>query len=179
MSTEKDETKAQTAADAADPINNPYLADATERINRVRAVLEGFRKAATPLTPAQLRAARSITVEGLQKAARLAEEQPNICGDLAEVGKLVDTTHFLMAYEGLREQALFLLRDVDQVIDQCKYEASKYTQGVYRMVKAYAVSATAPSKAQAQVEIMKPVFGRRRRPKPAPPADPDAPAVKK
>jgi hypothetical protein len=171
--------KARAAAAAADPNNNPYLEDATERINRLRTVLDGFRKATLPLTPAQLRAARKITVEGLQKAARFAEEQPNVCGDLADVEKLVDQTQFLMAYEGLREQALFLLRDVDQVIDQCKFEAAKHTQGLYRIAKTYAVSAAAPTKVQAQVEILKPVFGRRRRPKPAPPADPDAPAVKK
>ena len=78
MSTEKDETKARAAAEAADPIINPYLEDATERINRVRLVLDGFRKPAPPLAPPQLRIARKVTVEGLQQAARVAEEQPRI-----------------------------------------------------------------------------------------------------
>jgi hypothetical protein len=45
---------------------------------------------------------------------------------------------------------------------------------MYRIAKAYAVSAPKGNQVQAQVEVMQRAFGRRRRAKPAPPADPEA-----
>ena len=177
MSDVKDVRKAGAVALAAEPEVNPYAADALERINRVRAVLDGFPKTLNlpPVTASELGSAKRITADALATAARFAEEQPNVGGDLSNVPKLRDGADFLTAYEGLREQAIFLLKDIDQFIVQCKLETATYARGLYRMARTYAVSATAPIKAQAQVEIMKPVFGRRRRPKSAP-ADPDTSA---
>jgi hypothetical protein len=176
MSEEKDMKNTPAVALAAEPDVNPYSADALERINRVRAVLDGFPKSPVlpSLTPGQLGIAKRITVEALAQAARLAEERPNLGGDLADVPKLRDATHFLLAYEGLRERAFFLLRDLDQLIAECKVDASKYARGLYRIAKAYAESAPKGNQVQAQIEVMRPAFGRRRRAKPAPPADPEA-----
>jgi hypothetical protein len=177
----KIETESGSAAVAPEPNVNPYLTDALERMERLSAILDGFPKAADlpRLTPAEVGAARRVTVEALQQAARFAEERPNIAGDLADVAKLNDATHFLMAYEGLREKAYFFLRDLDQILIQCKSDAAKYARGLYRMAKAYAASSPKATQVQTQVEVMKPAFGRRRIARPAKPADPDAPAVKK
>ena len=157
--------------------DNPYLADAQERIKLVRAVLEGFPKTLVmpPLTRGTLASAKKITVEALSQAARFAEEQPGIGGDLADVAKLRDGANFVSAYEGLREQVFVLLRDIDEHLVQCKLDAATYARGLYRMARVYAASAPTANKVHAQVAIMKPVFGRRpARPKPAPPADTEA-----
>ena len=180
MSTEKEKNDTIAALDVTDPAGNPYLTDALERMERLRTVLDGFPKATGPrLTPGHVRSARRITVEALQQAERFATEQPNIAGDLADVKKLRDTTHFLLAYEGLREAAILLLRDVDQFILHRKYDASKYALGMYRVIKTYAANEPETQRMQGQVDLMQPHFGRPRRSKPALPADPDAPAVKK
>jgi hypothetical protein len=180
MNEENDVRRTGTVALAAEPEINPYTADAQERINRARAVLEGFPKtlALPPLTGGALSSAKRITAGALAQAARFAEEQPNIGGDLADVAKLRDGANFLTAYEGLREQAFYLLRDIDELLVQCKLETAKYARGLYRMARTYAASAPKASKVHAQVEVMRPVFGNPpRRSKPAPPAD--AEAVKK
>jgi len=180
MSTEKEKIDTVAALDATDPAGNPYLADALERIERLRTVLEGFPKSpGKRLTPGQLRSARRITVDALQQAERFAVEQPNIAGALADVGKMRDTAHFLLAYEGLREKSILHLRALDQFILQRKYDASRYALGLYRVIKTYAANEPDSDQMQGQVDIMQPLFGRPRRSKPALPADPDASAVKK
>ena len=169
------------AATADEATINPYLADAIDRVNRLRAVLEGFPKLSSgepPVTPSERRIATVTTVEGLEQAALFAEEQPNVGGELADVRKLRDKIHFLLAYERLREQALFFLGDIDQTIIRQKVEGAKYARGLYRMAKAYATSAPG-QRLQSKVAVMKQTFGITPRRKPNPPADPDAPAVKK
>jgi len=171
MSDQKD---VKPVAHAAEPEINPYAADAQERINRVRAILEGFPKTLDlpPLSAGKLSSANKITAEALAQAARFAEGQPNIAGALADVKKLRDGSDFLSAYAGLREQVFVLLNNIDEYLVQCKLDTAKYARGLYRMARTYAASAPTANDVHAQVEIMRPSFGRPavRRVKPAPPA---------
>jgi hypothetical protein len=180
MNDEKAVTKAGPAAEADESNTNPYFADALERRNRLRAILDGFPKAdltAPPLTPAERRMASMTTVEGLEQAALFAEEEPNVGGELADVKKLRDIINFLLAYEGVREQAVFVFGDLDQTVVRAKLDGAKYARGLYRMAKAYAASAPA-QRLNSKVAVMKQLFGVNRRTKPAV-APSDAETVKK
>jgi hypothetical protein len=186
MSTEKDvkavNQVAPAAAVAADEPNaNPYAADALDRKNRLRALLEdlpNFDRSLPPVTSSQRRLATLTSVESLEQAALFAEEVPNVGGELSDVKKLRDKINFLLAFEGVREQALFLLADIDQVIVREKVEGAKYARGLYRMLQAYAVSAP-NQRLQSKIKAMRYAFGFERRRKPAPPADEEIPAETK
>ena len=169
-----EQKEVKPAVRAAEPEINPYAADAQDRINRVRAVLEGFPRTLDlpPLSAGKLSSANKITAEALAQAARFAEDQPNIAGELANVPKLRDGSDFLSAYAGLREQVFVLLTNIDELMVQCKLETATYARGLYRMARTYAASAPTANDVHAQIEIMRPSFGRpaTRRVKPAPPA---------
>jgi hypothetical protein len=65
----------------------------------------------------------------------------------------------------VREQALFLLGDLDETIIREKLEGARYARGLYRVAKACAESAPA-KRLQSKVQVVRKTFGFERSRKP-------------
>lgn len=130
------------AAAADDPAINRYIAEALELVNRIRAIAALFPEESEPrrLRPSDLRLANITSAEALEQAAVLAEAAPNVGGSLANVHGLRDTINYLFANAKVREEAVTLLRRIDNTLARKKLRAVKLARALYQVAKVYAAS---------------------------------------
>lgn len=117
---------------------NRFTPDAQDRMTRLRAMASEFPDDVNPkpLTPADVRLARSTSVAALENAAVLAEAAPNVGGAAAtDVEELRDAIAFELAYSGVRDEARALARRIDLAILRRKLKAAKAARGLYRVAK--------------------------------------------
>ncbi|HEY0160425.1 MAG TPA: hypothetical protein VGF28_24270 [Thermoanaerobaculia bacterium] len=172
-------TPTGAAATADEPVSNRYMADALEQVGRLRMIRELFpdEPDARELTPHEIRLANVTRVEALEEAATFAQAQPNVGGSLSNVEALHDTIQFVLAYERVRGEAMKVLRHIDRAILRRKLKGVRLARGLYVVAKAYAAR-VADESAKTHVQLMQRSLVRRRKTKPAPPADPEATAKK-
>jgi hypothetical protein len=173
MSTNENDIKAA----AEEPVANRYTPDAQERIARLRAMAADFpqEKDPRPLTPAEIRLARSTSAVSLEKAAVLAEAVPGMPTTVPETAELRDAAAFEIAYGSVADEARAFARKIDMEIVRRKLKAAKVTRSIYRLGKGY-VTLDAGDAVRPHVEEIKRTLVPRRR-KSA--SAPDETAVKK
>lgn len=150
---------------------NKFTPDAQERIARLRAVAAEFPDDAEPrpLTPAEIRLARTTSVATLENGAVLLEAAPTISG-VADVVELRDAIAFELAYGGVRDEARALARRIDLAILRRKLKASKAARGLYRMAKGFVTMDAGDAVRPHVAELKRSLRARRRRRTAAAPA---------
>ena len=153
------------------PVANQFSRDAQERMARLRAMASEFPDASEPrpLTPAEIRLARSTSPAALEKAAVFAEAAPGV-GNAVDVTELREAIAFELAYGGVRDEARVTARRVDHAILRKKLKAVKLARGLYRVGKGY-VTLDSGDSFKPHVRDMRNTLVRPRRRKSAPPAD--------
>jgi hypothetical protein len=118
---------------------NRFTPDAQERMTRLRAMAEAFPDETDPrpLTPADVRLARTTSLATLENAAVFVEAAPAVAGAVADVVELRDAIAFELAYGGVRDEARALARRIDLAILRRKLKAAKAARGLYRVAKGY------------------------------------------
>jgi len=148
---------------------NKFTPDAQERMTRLRTMAAEFPDEVDPkpLTPAELRLARSTSAAALENAAVLVEAAPAV-GDAvaADPVELRDAIAFELAYGGVRDEARVLARRIDLAIARRKLKAAKAARGLYRVAKGV-VTVDAGDSVRPHVTEMKQALRGRRRKKPA------------
>jgi hypothetical protein len=161
---------------------NKFTPDAHDRMTRLRTMADEFPDEAEPkpLTPAEIRLARSTPAATLENAAIFIEAAPSIGSSLADVVELRDAIGFELAYGGVRDEARALARRIDLAILRRKLKAAKAARGVYRVAKGFITIDAGDSVRPHVAEMKRSLAGRRRRaPVPAPvPVPPIVPAQK-
>ena len=157
---------------------NKFTPDAQERITRLRAMAATFPDEADPkpLTPAEIRLARSTSAAALENAALLIDASPAVGGAVADPVQLRETIAFELAYGGVRDEARVLARRIDLAILRRKLKAARAARGLYRVAKGF-VTVDAGDAVRPHVKEMKrSLRGRRRRNNAAAPATQIAPS---
>lgn len=131
-----------TIPDSPGPVIEPanrFTPDAQEQVTRLRAIAEEIPDEADPkpLTPADVRLARSTSVTTLENAALFVEAAPTIGNAVANPAELRDAIGFELAYGGVRDEARALARRIDLAILRRKLKAVKAARGLYRVAKGY------------------------------------------
>ena len=141
---------------AEEPVPNRFTPDALDRVARLRALAEDFPDEKDPraLTRAEIQLARRTTPAALEKAALFAEAAPGIGSVVANVNDLREAIAFEMAYGGVRDAALAVVRRVDHAILRRKLNAVRTARGLYRVAKGY-VTLDAGDPARPHLEEMK------------------------
>lgn len=118
---------------------NRYTSDASRRRAQVRAIGDAFpdEPEPRPLTPMEVRLARHTPVEALESAAEFLDSMPHLAQGM-DAELLRDAIAFELAYDGIRIEALALVRRVEHAILRRKLKAVKITRGLYRIAKGYA-----------------------------------------
>ena len=158
----------QTPGQATEPANK-FTPDAQERMTRLRTMAAEFPDEADPkpLTPAEIRLARSTSAAALENAAILIEAAPAVVGVVvANAPELREAIAFELAYGGVRDEARVLARRVDLAIMRRKLKAAKAARGLYRVAKGF-VTVDAGDAVRPHVSEMKQSLVSRRRKKPA------------
>ena len=160
------------AADA--PVANRYTPDAQERVTRLRAMAAEFPDDADPrpLTLPEIRIARGTTTTALEKAALFVEAAPGVSSDVANASELRDAIAFELAYGGLRDEALAMVRKVDHAILRRKLKAVRATRGLYRVAKGYVTVAAGDSVRTHVGEMKRALVRPPHRKRVPPPAEP-------
>lgn len=144
---------------------NKFTPDAQERMTRLRAMSAEFPDEADPkpLTPADVRLARSTSAAALENAAVLIEAAPAVGNVVGSAVELRDAIAFELAYGGVRDEARALARRIDLAILRRKLKAAKTARGLYRVAKGF-VTVDAGDAVRPHVSEMKRALrGRRRR----------------
>ena len=143
---------------------NKFTPDAQERIARLRAMAAEFPDEADPrpLTPAEIRLARTTSVATLENGAVLLEAAPTISG-VADAVELRDAIAFELAYGGVRDEARALARRIDQAILRRKLKAAKAARGLYRTAKGFVTMDAGDAVRPHVAELQRSLRTRRRR----------------
>jgi hypothetical protein len=168
-----------TPGRATEPANK-FTPDAQERMARLRTMAAEFpdEPDPKPLTPAQIRLARSTSAATLENAAILVDAQPAVGGGVvANAAELRDAIEFELAYGGVRDEARVLARRVDLAIMRRKLKAAKAARALYRVAKGF-VTTDAGDAVRPHVSEMKQSLASRRRKKPAAAPAPPPPVTK-
>jgi len=160
---------------AVEPANR-FTPDAQERMLRLREMAAAFPDEADPrpLTPAEMRLARSTPIEVLENGALLLEAAPVISG-VADVAELREAMAFELAYAGVRDEAAALARRIDLAILRRKLKAARAARGVYRVARSF-ITLDAGNAVRTHFEEMQRSLGIRRRRRNAPAPAPPIPA---
>ena len=164
---------------AVEPVANRFTPDAQERIARLREMAADFPDDADPrpLTPAEIRLARSTSPAALEKAALFAEAAPGVGVTPADVNELREAIAFELAYSGVPDEAITFGRNVDHAILRRKLKAARIARAIYRIAKGY-VTLDSGDNVRPHVEEIKKALVKPKRKKPAPPPDPEEPEEK-
>jgi hypothetical protein len=148
---------------------NRFTPDAQERMSHLRIIAAEFPDEADPkpLTPAEIRLARSTSAAMLENAAVFVEAAPTVGGGVADVVELRDAIAFELAYGGVRDEARALARRIDLAIMRRKLKAARAARGVYRVAKGF-VTIDAGDAVRTHVADMKRALKTRRRRNAAP-----------
>jgi hypothetical protein len=145
---------------------NKFTPDAQERMTRLRTIAAEFPDEADPkpLTPAEVRLARSTSIATLENAAVFIEAAPAV-GDAiaADVVELRDAIAFELAYGGVREEARALVRHIDLAILRRKLKAARTARGAYRVAKGFVTVDAGDAVRTHVTQIKRSLQGRRRR----------------
>ena len=143
---------------------NKYTPDAQERMTQLRTLAAEFPDEADPkpLTPAEVRLARSTSVVMLESAAVFIEAAPAV-GGVANVPELRDAIAFDLAYGGVRDEARALARRIDLAILRRKLKAAKAARAVYRVAKGFVTIDAGDAVRPHVAEMKRALKGRRRR----------------
>lgn len=174
----REQTKQPAVSAAADDtVNNPYAADALDRVTRLRAIFADLPGATNlpRLRPSEIRIANSTSAEALEQAAVIAATTTGVGGELANVAAFRDAVNYIFAYQQLREEMTAALRQIDLAMVHNKYLAAKLARPLYQVMKAYAASEVGDA-LKPYVKQMQRTLARRRR-KPLPTATPSEPEV--
>ena len=148
---------------------NKFTPDAQERMTRLRTMAAEFPDEADPkpLTPAEVRLARSTSAGMLENAAVFLEAAPAVRG-VANVPELREAIAFELAYGGVRDEARALARRIDLAILRRKLKAARSARGVYRVAKGFVTVDGGDGVRPHMTEMKRSLQGRRRRPAPEP-----------
>ena len=143
---------------------NRFTPDAHERMTRLRAMAEAFPDESDPkpLTPAEIRLARTTSAAMVENAAVFIEAAP-VVGGVADVTEMRDAIAFELAYAGVRDEARALARRIDQAILRRKLKAARSARGVYRVAKGFITIDAGDSVRPHVAEMKRSLRGRRRR----------------
>lgn len=152
-----------TPGPASEPANK-FTPDAQARMTELRALADAFPDEADPkpLTPAEVRLARSTSATTLENAAVFVEAAPAV-GGVADVVELRDAIAFELAYGGVRDEARALARRIDLAILRRKLKAARVARGVYRVGKGFVTIDAGDSLRPHVAEMKRSLKGRRRR----------------
>ena len=144
---------------------NKFTPDAQERMARLRIMAAEFPDDADPkpLTPAEVRLARSTSAATLENAAVFVEAAPTVGGAIADVVELRDAIAFELAYGGVRDEARALARRIDLAILRRKLKAARAARGVYRVGKGFITVDAGDAVRPHVAEMKRSLRGRRRR----------------
>jgi hypothetical protein len=149
---------------ARDP-SNKFTPDALERMTRLRSMAAEFPDddEPKPLTPAEVRLARSTSAAALENAALFVEAAPAVGGAIANAAELRDAIAFELAYGGVRDEARALARRIDLAILRRKLKATRAARGVYRVAKGFITLDAGDAVRPHVTEMKRSIQGRRRR----------------
>jgi hypothetical protein len=122
-----------------EPVPNRFTPDAQDRVSRLRALAGEFPDEKDPraLTASEIQLARRTPPAALEKAALFAEATPGIGNAVADVADLREAIAFEMAYGGVRDEAMAVVRRIDHAILRRKLKAVRTARGLYRVAKGY------------------------------------------
>ncbi|HUP60421.1 MAG TPA: hypothetical protein VNA69_08395 [Thermoanaerobaculia bacterium] len=123
---------------------------------QVRAIADAFPDEPHPqaLTPMEVRLARHTPVEALESAAEFLDAMPHLAQGM-DAELLREAIAFELAYDGVRVEALALVRRVEHAILRRKLKAVKITRGLYRIAKGYATLEQSTEAVQKHVLSLK------------------------
>lgn len=157
-----------TIPDTPGQLNEPankFTPDAQEWMTRLRTMGAEFPDEADPrpLTPAEVRLARSTSLAVLENAAVLVGAAPAVSGGIADAVELRDAIAFELAYGGVRDEARALARRIDLAILRRKLKAARAARGLYRVAKGYVTVDAGDAVRPHVTEMQRSLAGRRRR----------------
>jgi hypothetical protein len=157
------------------PESNPMLIDARAKIALIRSIKADFPEEtdSKPLRASEMALATKTTVAFLEKSALFIEASPILGSALADAATMREAAFAELAYGGLVDEALALVRRVRTSVLRRKLKAVRAARALYKVAQGF-VTSDAGDPLRPHLAEMKRTLSRRRRPAKKPTAPPAA-----